>query len=58
MNEEIKVGDVVKLKGGGPKMTIATIWGADQTVAKCKCQWFISNMLLDGEFALAALELA
>jgi uncharacterized protein YodC (DUF2158 family) len=51
-NEEIKVGDVVKLKSGGLKMTIATIDGKD-----IYCKWFDKDTTLkDGYFVKEMLE--
>ena len=40
--EDIKVGDVVILKSGGPKMTISSI--NDAGVARCR--WFEKNETL------------
>jgi uncharacterized protein YodC (DUF2158 family) len=37
---EIQVGDVVKLKSGGPEITISEVaW--DANVLKAKCLWFV-----------------
>ena len=39
MSNEIKIGDVVRLKSGGPKMTVASIvMGAKHNNARCL--WF------------------
>ena len=37
-NEEIKVGDVVKLKSGGPRMNVSEVEGD-----KVKCKWVDKN---------------
>ena len=48
---EIKVGDVVRLKSGGPAMTVTAI---DEQ--KAFCEWFESTEQHQGTFVLAALE--
>jgi uncharacterized protein YodC (DUF2158 family) len=53
MTTEIQVGDVVKLKSGGPAMTITAI---DETSKKAFCEWFESTEQHQGTFVLAALE--
>lgn len=57
----IKAGDVVRIKSGGPKMTVVRIWeqygtvGADGT--KAYCQWFTNNGLLESQsFSIDTLE--
>lgn len=49
---EIKIGDVVKLRSGGPRMTIVGIHGSDFT-----CTWFDQNQRdpLSETFSLALL---
>lgn len=41
MNRKLKLGDVVRLRSGGPHMTISEIgkYGYDD-VEKFKCRWF------------------
>lgn len=40
-----KVGDVVQLKSGGPKMTVVRVdAGADSRQRLIECQWFTSEM--------------
>ena len=53
MTTEIQVGDVVKLKSGGPAMTVTAI---DKTSKKAFCEWFESAEQHQGTFVLAALE--
>jgi uncharacterized protein YodC (DUF2158 family) len=40
MAGEIKAGDVVQLKSGGPKMTVAVITRNNQSASLAKCNWF------------------
>jgi uncharacterized protein YodC (DUF2158 family) len=49
---ELKKGDVVALKSGGPRMTIAAASGDS-----IKCIWFDNTDLKDGEFDAATLDL-
>jgi len=54
MEEQLKVGDLVKLKSGGPLMTIQgyiTVRGG----RLIKCAWFIDNEAKSENFAPAAL---
>ena len=56
---EFKIGDVVVLKSGGPKMTINklgdySLSGGPKNAAKCI--WFTDNKLEDALFDLNALE--
>ena len=55
---EFKKGDVVKLKSGGPDMTIEeiAIFGYD-TKIKAKCQWFVNDELKGSLFTLDSLEI-
>jgi uncharacterized protein YodC (DUF2158 family) len=60
---EIKVGDVVMLKSGGPKMTVATIdkkyMGTELHVW---CDWFVQDKAPwkkeEGVFPLTSVKLA
>lgn len=52
MKAEIKSGDVVTLKSGGPKMTISF---KDESVRRCLCQWFEGKNLLEAHFDKTAL---
>ncbi|WP_291869565.1 DUF2158 domain-containing protein [Maribacter sp.] len=49
--EEIKLGDVVILKAGGPSMTVYQINGND-----IGCKWFDGNELKYGGFIKQELE--
>lgn len=47
----MKTGDVVRLKSGGPKMTLGevdNVYGA--------CEWFEHNVVYEREFSVAMLE--
>ena len=44
---QFKVGDVVQLKSGGPKMTVKNVYESDNTYS---CQWFTGSKLADGHF--------
>jgi uncharacterized protein YodC (DUF2158 family) len=48
-----KSGDVVQLRSGGPKMTVASINGP-----KVVTTWFVSNKLQRGMFSADTLALA
>lgn len=58
MAKGFEAGDVVRLKSGGPEMTIEEIakfgMGADHDRAKCK--WFEGKQLKDELFELTSLE--
>ncbi len=42
LNQKLKIGDVVKLKSGGPIMTIHFI---DKSGGSINCQWFAGDKL-------------
>jgi uncharacterized protein YodC (DUF2158 family) len=48
---DLKVGDVVRLKSGGPKMTVESIGGL------IACMWFARGHAKHGFFDLDMLEL-
>ncbi len=58
MSEELKKGDVVELKSGGPEMTIDGFTNSGTTSAKCNCQWFVSFKLRRGCFSKESLKIA
>ena len=43
---EFKVGDIVRLKSGGPKMTVEILLGDGEL----KCQWFDGSELQEARF--------
>ena len=53
--EKFKVGDIVILKSGGPKMTVEDVEAVDTIV----CQWFVAGQKLEyGSFPADSLERA
>ncbi|RBM83907.1 YodC family protein [Vibrio paracholerae] len=42
-----KIGEIVKLKSGGPDMTIKQVYTSDQ---EYRCQWFAGKKLDNGIF--------
>ena len=48
----MEIGDVVQLKSGGPKMTIAT----EEGELMVKCTWFENEKKKSGHFTLKTLE--
>lgn len=57
-NLEFKIGDLVKLKSGGPDMTVRHISVADDgSVNYLSCQWFAGKKLDDGRFPKESLDL-
>lgn len=59
---EIKAGDVVRLKTGGPMMTVKLAIPrragsvADDRVMDLTCQWFDGTVLHEGEFSVESME--
>lgn len=54
-----KVGDIVKLKSGGPNMTVNEILinhTTDLPTGKYRCQWFAGKKLDTGLFPVESLE--
>jgi len=62
MSDEIKVGDVVVLNSGGPKMTVAAVdaYGFDETTLSANCDWFVADKAPwkkeNGTFPLTSLK--
>jgi uncharacterized protein YodC (DUF2158 family) len=56
MPDELKVGDTVKLKSGGPIMTTATKPAPFNQVKSVECTWFDGKKLNRGRFPVDALE--
>ena len=59
-SEDIKKGDIVRLKSGGPKMTVVGIgkYGYYTEEIGAKCQWFTgakTDELKEGVFELEAI---
>ncbi len=55
--DEIKVGDVVELKSGGPKMTVSQVSTTmGSTTLKAWCDWFEGTKKMQGSFPLTSLK--
>lgn len=56
-DEEIRVGDTVRLKSGGPLMTVAFIGVSPggNRVKKARCYWFVEGDLREESFEIEAL---
>jgi uncharacterized protein YodC (DUF2158 family) len=55
--EEFKLGNIVQLKSGGPKMTVSEPQGRNVS-GKVFCQWFAGSKLEQGFFPKEAIEIA
>jgi len=55
MEQQIKSGDVVQLKSGGPHMTVSNLheW---QGRTEANCDWFEGTKPMSGSFPLTSLE--
>ena len=49
----LKVGDIVQLKSGGPKMTVQS--GTEEEEGHVWCQWFAGSKLEQGRFPVESL---
>ena len=49
-----KVGDIVKLKSGGPDMTVQSVPADPER--PLTCQWFAGKKLENGRFSVESLE--
>lgn len=49
MSAKFAVGEVVRLKSGGPEMTVCNVL-EDIDDDRVRCQWFAGNKLQDGWF--------
>lgn len=54
---QLKVGDVVRLKSGGPSMTVTQVGEDAYGVPMVWCAWFEGTKPMDGTFPPGALEL-
>lgn len=53
---KFNTGDIVKLKSGGPSMTVDQVTSAEVESGKVRCQWFSGKKLEFGFFAPETLE--
>ena len=51
----MNVGDIVRLKSGGPVMTVDSV---DQGKAEARCVWMKDETPMERRFSIAALEAA
>lgn len=51
---DLKIGDVVELKSGGPWMTVIQIDSKDPRIVRC--QWFQNSQSFSGAFPVEALK--
>lgn len=59
-NQDMQVGTIVKLKSGGPDMTVEEVvvaYSTQQPTGDVDCQWFAGKKLEKGRFPVASLEL-
>jgi uncharacterized protein YodC (DUF2158 family) len=54
-DEQIKLGDVVQLKSGGPGMTVERLYRSTSGEEKAECLWFDGTQPKSGQFALTSL---
>jgi uncharacterized protein YodC (DUF2158 family) len=53
---DFNVGDVVRLKTGGPKMVLEDLVSGGRENPKAKCKWFDRKKACAEEFSLSSLE--
>lgn len=56
MDTKLTTGTVVRLKSGGPNMTVMQDAPNDQSGVQIACSWFERTELRHGRFAQGALE--
>jgi uncharacterized protein YodC (DUF2158 family) len=57
MADEIKVGDTVQLKSGGPKMTVSQVDTPQyKSALHAWCDWFEGTKAIHGDFPLTSLK--
>jgi uncharacterized protein YodC (DUF2158 family) len=52
---KFQVGNIVKLKSGGPDMTVQVVY--DDAKVTYRCQWFAGKKLESGSFPEDSLEI-
>ena len=55
--EDLKIGDTVQLKSGGPAMTIRSIENYSGGRQEALCDWFDGNDKKEGKYPLTSLKL-
>lgn len=56
MSNKFKKGQIVKLKSGGPDMTIRAVLASEES-NEYYCSWFAGKKLEDGRFSEETIEL-
>jgi uncharacterized protein YodC (DUF2158 family) len=56
-SSQFTIGNIVKLKSGGPEMTVAEERNYSGVSVMMRCQWFDGKKLEQGEFPSNSLEL-
>jgi len=57
MADEIKAGDLVELKSGGPKMTVNWVGVEEQNgPITARCSWFVKDQEKRGSFPVTSLQ--
>lgn len=54
MNDQIQEGSVVRLKSGGPEMTVCDVV---PTMNMCRCVWFAGNNVIRDDFRVTTLRI-
>ena len=57
MANEIQTGSLVKLKSGGPKMTVEALFSDTRGSRWVRCSWFDDTKRMSQTFELEAVEL-
>lgn len=52
---EIKAGDTVRLKSGGPLMTVSSVGRDTHDVLRAWCDWFEGTKAHNGSFPVTSL---
>lgn len=55
MDNQLKVGDVVQLNSGGPKMTV-TLVGDSYGTPTVWCVWFEGTKKIEGQFPIGTVK--
>ena len=58
MSDQFKVGDVVQLKSGGPKMTVTQVGNHELYGPTVWCVWFVGTKQEKGTFPPGSLQTA
>ena len=54
--DEIKPGNVVQLKAGGPKMTVSAVYRNPDEVTSAYCDWFDGKKTQQKSFPITSLK--